>query len=1224
MAKRIISILALLCLVIGLLPMAVLAAPTTEGDSQQIVVSEQDTEQEELGTEETPAPTEPEKAESAEGLTSPVHPSEDNTMEVTYLDRTWDGGKIVEESKTVTAIVVKSEFTYSVELYGGFYVVPNDVTIRFRLIIQGTPDNPTRLILMDGATLTAGLNVRVNEGNSLVIYGQTNDSGTLNSKADHEEPGIGGIDYCKCGMITICGGTVKATGGDYGADIGGAVGGDGGTITINGGKVTAKGGDDGAGIGSGYCGNNDSITINGGTVIATGSYRSAGIGGAYNGIGGTVTINGGNVTATGGEGADAVGADYKTGNFGTLTIANNLCVLGGDNKNNAAPVSERYYGPTDYRKHYFSIHAPVDANNDMACDICKQPLVSFITRQWDGQQVVENETCAFSPTFITSDTTTWKDGFYVVKGSVTINGRVIVWGNVGLILADGAKLTVTQGILFERGNALTIYGQTEADTGKLEVTGGVANAAGIGGGGTVTIIGGTVTATGGEDGAGIGGGGSAGSGGSVTIIGGTVNAAGGKYGAGIGGGGSGGDGGTVTISGGNVTATGGKYAAGIGGGIVGDGGSVTITGGTVTAAGGEGAVSIGGGKNSTDQGTLNIDKKLGVKAGADADSAVTISKWDFGPSDSREIYMMIGAHEHVDANNDLVCDSCGQSGLTPYIERKWDGSKVVETPKVLDPVTQVTADTTVWSSGFYIVEDTVTVKGHITVNGTAENPTKLILADDAKLTVTQGVRVAGENALIIYGQEKDSGMLEATGDDLAAGIGSGQKSACGSITISGGDVTATGGYYSAGIGNGYDSSGGTVTILGGVVTATGYDNAAGIGGSSAGNGNTVTVYGGTVNANGGYAAAGIGGGSGYREHKNGHGGNVTISGGTVNANGGYYGAGIGGGNDGNGGTVTISGGMVNANGGDGAAGIGGGEDGNGGTVTITGGTVTATGGSSAVSIGGGKNSTDQGTLTIAGKLSVKAGADASKAAAITKRDFGSDDPREHYMKISASDQSGRSSPSGGGGRTASIVTKQPVVKPVTPVEPVVSSKGLPFTDVSTSDWFYNDVFYCYEKGLINGTTETIFGPNLTTSRAMIVMILWRLDGEKHPDYALFFEDVPDGVWYKEAIRWAAAEKIVGGYDEQHFGPDDPITREQLAAILYRYAQYKGIDVSVGEGTNILSYDDAFSISEYAIPAMQWAAGAGLISGTTATTLDPQGSATRAQAAAILHRFCEAK
>lgn len=178
-----------------------------------------------------------------------------------------------------------------------------------------------------------------------------------------------------------------------------------------------------------------------------------------------------------------------------------------------------------------------------------------------------------------------------------------------------------------------------------------------------------------------------------------------------------------------------------------------------------------------------------------------------------------------------------------------------------------------------------------------------------------------------------------------------------------------------------------------------------------------------------------------------------------------------------------------------------------------------------------------------------------------------------------------------------------------------------FTDVKDSDWFYEDVAYVFAEGLMNGTSATTFSPYANTTRGMIVTILYRLAGAPAVSGTNPFDDVKPGSYYEDAITWAAADKIVGGYGNGKFGPDDNITREQMAAILYRYAQFKGYDVSVGEDTNILSYTDAEGVGEWAIPSMQWACGAGLINGS-AGKLMPQGEATRAQVAAILHRFCE--
>ncbi|MBM6681626.1 S-layer homology domain-containing protein [Pseudoflavonifractor capillosus] len=182
---------------------------------------------------------------------------------------------------------------------------------------------------------------------------------------------------------------------------------------------------------------------------------------------------------------------------------------------------------------------------------------------------------------------------------------------------------------------------------------------------------------------------------------------------------------------------------------------------------------------------------------------------------------------------------------------------------------------------------------------------------------------------------------------------------------------------------------------------------------------------------------------------------------------------------------------------------------------------------------------------------------------------------------------------------------------------------LPFTDVPEGYWAYDAIQYVYGEGLMAGTSGSTFSPESTTTRGQIVTILWRLSGSPVVNYLMDFDDVDPAAYYAEAIRWATSEGIAGGYGGGVFGPDDPITREQLAVMLHRYAQHEGYDVSIGEDTNILSYADAFTVSEYAVSALQWACGAGIISGTgDGSTLTPQGEATRAQAATVLMRFCE--
>ena len=178
----------------------------------------------------------------------------------------------------------------------------------------------------------------------------------------------------------------------------------------------------------------------------------------------------------------------------------------------------------------------------------------------------------------------------------------------------------------------------------------------------------------------------------------------------------------------------------------------------------------------------------------------------------------------------------------------------------------------------------------------------------------------------------------------------------------------------------------------------------------------------------------------------------------------------------------------------------------------------------------------------------------------------------------------------------------------------------PFTDVSEKDWFYGDVMFVYENGLMLGTSKTLFSPHGTATRGMMATILWRMEGSPAPKGKNSFTDVEAGKWYADAITWTAENGIFAGYGKDKFGPDDPITREQLAAIFYRYADYKGYDLTV-KG-NLDKFKDADKITDYAKTAMQWAVGSGFMKGKSGNLLDPQGTATRAEIAAMLHRFIE--
>lgn len=183
-----------------------------------------------------------------------------------------------------------------------------------------------------------------------------------------------------------------------------------------------------------------------------------------------------------------------------------------------------------------------------------------------------------------------------------------------------------------------------------------------------------------------------------------------------------------------------------------------------------------------------------------------------------------------------------------------------------------------------------------------------------------------------------------------------------------------------------------------------------------------------------------------------------------------------------------------------------------------------------------------------------------------------------------------------------------------------SGSGLPFADVPSGSWYYDDVAYVYDTGLMTGLTATAFGPNLSTTRGMIVTILWRMENEPVAKHGCPFADVRRGSYYEQAIAWASENGIVTGFDASTFAPDRAITREQLAAILFRFAAYRGMD-AVTLRENLSSFQDQAAISAYAVSALNWAVGEGLMQGT-GDKLEPTGNATRAQVAAMLRRFMQ--
>ena len=179
---------------------------------------------------------------------------------------------------------------------------------------------------------------------------------------------------------------------------------------------------------------------------------------------------------------------------------------------------------------------------------------------------------------------------------------------------------------------------------------------------------------------------------------------------------------------------------------------------------------------------------------------------------------------------------------------------------------------------------------------------------------------------------------------------------------------------------------------------------------------------------------------------------------------------------------------------------------------------------------------------------------------------------------------------------------------------------LPFADVPADHWAHDAIRYVYEHGLMAGTGADTFEPDAQLTRAMVVTVLWAMEGGPVVNYLMDYEDVSEDAWYAEAVRWAAGTGVVNGVGGGRFAPDDPITREQLAVMLYACAVRSGLDVSMGEDTSILSYADALDVSDWAVPALQWACGAGVIGGKPGGVLDPAGTATRAEVATILRNF----
>lgn len=284
------------------------------------------------------------------GLTGTAYADSVDYMEASYNEET---GEVTYTSKTAEATIIESTTTTWSD--GDWYVVTGNVSINNLITVTGT----VHLILADGATLTASMGINVNSGNTLNIYPQSGETGTLIATGSLQQAGIGGGYEKAGGTVTIHGGNVTATNTHTGAGIGGGQSGNGGIVTIYGGNVTATNTSSsesgvGAGIGSGQGSSNNggTVIIYGGIVTATGGPGAAGIGGGSEGAGGSVTINGGTVIASGGSGAHGIGGSKTSSEkTGTLTVGSGLKVFGGDSANPTTVITE--YSST--RKQYMIV-----------------------------------------------------------------------------------------------------------------------------------------------------------------------------------------------------------------------------------------------------------------------------------------------------------------------------------------------------------------------------------------------------------------------------------------------------------------------------------------------------------------------------------------------------------------------------------------------------------------------------------------------------------------------------------------------------------------------------------------------------------------------------------------------------------------------------------------------------------------------------------------------------
>ena len=1131
----------------------------------------------------------------------PITALADGDGGVEYIERGWDGSAVTEQVKTIDTYTTITSDT--IPWNDGWYVAQGEVTI-------GTDDDPQRvtvtgdvhLILTDGCTLTVNGGIQLEAGDSLTIYGQSEQAGTMGrliASITEEDASIydaviggngsdtGGNDG---GAVTIHGGFISATATIFNHNANAGTGNTDGTGDTDG--TDGTGGNDDASIGSAYGaaiggggtktgngGNGGTATVYGGAVEATvtvidvsqsdpdtsqgnnngsfaGDSYGAAIGGGGSetgtgGDGGTITIFGGTVRAESVLGAGIGGGSGGGGggDGGTITIS------GG------AVRAESYYGG--------GIGGGCDlSGGDTGGDGGNITISGgTVEVQSVSGAGIGGGNSGFGPS-------NWKPkkGTGGSGGTITISG-----GSVTATTMTGRTIGLLSDMKAGRWAGAAIGGSFGGSSGNITISGG-----------TVTAIVSSQTAPHADSdadpiySAGIGSSSSSSSsgGGTITISGGTVFAQS-PDGAGIGcGENSDGSDIVIAISGGTVEAVS-TNGAGIGGGMIESlsamvnfetiysGGEITISGGSVSAQSTNGA-GIGSGAVIYDVEEVSERNTPEVNGGEITVSGGTVS------AQSVRGAGIGGGSGQVTVGSTVTVDSEQTTpSLTPYSS---DGGTVTISGGTVEAVS--TEGVGIGSGGmpFYQSESPAVdqyihcVSGEAGTFATGTDGNAMLFAtgriahieDDDDTSAWQGVIFLGSEGQL-YGTSVtlSEDVTIPSGNTLE--IGQGQTLSVGrgvTMTIDNENCLTGGG--TLGAGGSYEILNPLPVFTPTTLFYTGSDLSGRL---------SLTAPAGSVSIMGQIFT--VSGTPTYRDW-----------------------------------VITLpAGGILQV-----------------GTYTVTayspsqGRTV-----SGQITVIGDSSSTPTYSVILPGR--VEGGTVTAKKSYAeegeTFRFTVTPDEGWELDTLSVTDNRGTELDVKYEGDSV-YSFKMPARR----VEIQVSFReippeSLPFTDIADNAWYADAVRYVYKHGLMAGTSATTFAPDVTTSRSMIATILWRMAGSPVVNYAMDYTDVAQGQWYSEAIRWAASEGIVGGYGNGLFGTNDPITREQLATMLWRYAQSEGYDVSVGESTNILSYTDVANLADYAIAAMQWAVGAGIINGTgDGSALTPQGQATRAQAAVMLMRFCE--